>query len=75
MPMQSKRSLAVLISTSLSAGCVVGPDYSRPELAMPEHFMGQATFDQRPAHANPDLIAWWKGFGDPQLTRFVTLAL
>lgn len=75
MPMQSKRSLAVLISASLSAGCVVGPDYSRPELAMPEHFMGQATVDQRPAHANPDLIAWWAGFSDPQLTRLVTQAL
>ncbi|MCQ4295356.1 TolC family protein [Pseudomonas stutzeri] len=73
--MPSKRTLAVLISASLSAGCVVGPDYSRPELSMPEDFMGQAALDQRSAHPNADLIAWWAGFADPQLTRLVTLAL
>ena len=75
MPMPSKRTLAVLISASLSAGCVVGPDYTRPELSMPEHFQGQAAVDQRHARPNADLIAWWTGFGDPQLTRVVTVAL
>lgn len=69
------RILAVLISASLSAGCAVGPDYARPNPPMPEHFLGQAAVDQRPARANADLIAWWTGFGDPQLTRLVTLAL
>ncbi|MDC7827453.1 TolC family protein [Pseudomonas sp. BLCC-B13] len=73
--MPSKRTLAMLISASLSAGCAVGPDYSRPELAMPEHFLGQAAVDQRPARANAELIAWWAGFSDPQLTRLVSLAL
>lgn len=75
MPMPSKRTLAVLISASLSAGCVVGPDYTRPELSMPENFLGQAAVDQRHARPNADLISWWAGFGDPQLTRLVTLAL
>lgn len=75
MPMPSKRTLAVLISASLAAGCVVGPDYTRPELSMPENFLGQAAVDQRTASSNTDLIAWWAGFGDPQLTRLVTLAL
>jgi len=73
--MPSKRTLAVLISASLSAGCAVGPDYTRPELSMPEHFLGQAAVDRRPARFNADLIAWWTGFGDPQLSRVVALAL
>lgn len=30
-PMLSKRTLVVLISTGLMAGCAVGPDYERPE--------------------------------------------
>lgn len=73
--MPPKRTLALLISASLSAGCAVGPDYVRPDTPLPEHFLGQAAVDQRHATANADLIAWWTGFGDPQLTRFVTLAL
>lgn len=75
MPMPSKRTLAVLISASLSAGCVVGPDYNRPALSMPENYLGQAAVDQRHASRNADLITWWAGFADPQLTRLVTLAL
>lgn len=75
MPMPPKRPLAVLISASLLAGCAVGPDYTRPELAMPERYLGQAAVDQRHAGASADLLTWWAGFGDPQLTRFVTLAL
>jgi NodT family efflux transporter outer membrane factor (OMF) lipoprotein len=73
--MPHTRTLVLLIVASLSAGCVVGPDYVRPETTMPERFMGQAAVDRRPAVANAHLIAWWTGFGDPQLTRFVTLAL
>src|SRR3989338_383135 len=75
MPMPSKRTLAVLISASLSTGCAVGPDSPRPEFSMPENFLGQAAVEQRHARPNADLITWWAGFADPQLTRFVTLAL
>ncbi len=75
MPMPSKRTLAVLISASLSAGCVVGSNYTRPELSMPENYLGQAAVEQRHARHNADLTTWWPGFGDPQLTRFVALAL
>lgn len=37
--------------------------------------MGQGAVAQRSAGSTADLRAWWSGFGDPQLTRFVTLAL
>src|SRR5215207_2046150 len=73
--MLHKRTLAMLIVASLAAGCAVGPDYVRPETPMPEHYVGQAAVDRRHATASADLLAWWTGFGDPQLTRFVTLAL
>jgi NodT family efflux transporter outer membrane factor (OMF) lipoprotein len=74
-PMSLKRTLALLISTSLSAGCAIGPDYVRPDTPLSEHYLGQAAVDQRHATASADLDTWWPGFGDPQLTRFVTLAL
>ncbi|APA84042.1 TolC family protein [Paraburkholderia sprentiae WSM5005] len=73
--MLPKHLLAAVIVASLSAGCAVGPDYVRPNVAMPEQFRGQAAVDHRHAAASADLATWWGGFGDPQLTRFVTLAL
>ncbi|WP_341318409.1 TolC family protein [Paraburkholderia sp. IMGN_8] len=73
--MLPKRTLAMLIIASLSAGCAVGPDYVRPDVPMPERFQGQGAVDQRHATATADLVTWWTGFGDPQLTRFVALAL
>ncbi|TDN69228.1 TolC family protein [Paraburkholderia sp. BL10I2N1] len=73
--MLPKRTLAMLIVASFSAGCAVGPDYVRPDVPMPERFQGQTAVDQRPAAATADLTTWWAGFGDLQLTRFVALAL
>ncbi|WMY11534.1 efflux transporter outer membrane subunit [Paraburkholderia phenoliruptrix] len=69
------RTFAMLIVAGLAAGCAVGPDYVRPEVAMPARFEGQAAVDQRQAAATADLATWWAGFGDPQLTRYVALAL
>jgi NodT family efflux transporter outer membrane factor (OMF) lipoprotein len=66
---------ALITSSLLLAGCAVGPDYVRPDITMPNRFQGQAAVDQRHASAPTDLATWWAGFGDPQLTRFVALAL
>lgn len=73
--MLPKHALVALLVASLSAGCAVGPDYVRPDAPMLERFQGQAAVDQRQAAATADLAAWWTGFGDSQLSRFVTLAL
>ena len=73
--MLPKHSLAALLVASLATGCAVGPDYVKPDAPVPDRFLGQTAIEQRPAHAAADLSAWWGGFGDPQLTRFVQLAL
>jgi NodT family efflux transporter outer membrane factor (OMF) lipoprotein len=73
--MLPKHILAAVMVAGLSAGCAVGPDYVRPNVAMPDQFLGQAAVDHRHAAASADLVTWWTGFDDPQLTRFVTLAL
>ncbi|WP_454727608.1 MULTISPECIES: efflux transporter outer membrane subunit [Cupriavidus] len=73
--MMPKRSLAALFVASLATGCAVGPDYVKPDAPAPERFRSQTAVEQRPANAAADLSAWWAGFGDPQLTRFVQLAL
>lgn len=73
--MLAKRPLALLIATSLLTGCAVGPDYARPNMPMPERYLGATAVEQRHASTSADLAAWWTGFGDPQLSRYVILAL
>ncbi|MBB3016937.1 efflux transporter outer membrane subunit [Cupriavidus alkaliphilus] len=73
--MLPKRFFAALFVASLVSACAVGPDYVKPDVSVPQRFQGQAAVDQRTASSTADLSTWWTGFGDPQLTRFVQLAL
>lgn len=72
--MLPKPPFIVLTVAGLLAGCAVGPDYNRPDTPMQEKYFGQAAVNQRHAATRAELLTWWEGFGDPQLTRFVTLA-
>jgi len=69
------RLLALLMSASVVAGCAVGPDYRKPDIILADQFIGQTQLENRSAVSNATLAAWWDGFGDPQLSRFVLLAL
>ena len=69
------RLLALLMSASVVAGCAVGPDYRKPDITLADQFIGQTQLENRSAVSNATLAAWWDGFGDPQLSRFVLLAL
>lgn len=53
-------------------GCLVGPDYQRPELELPQRytFAGEASG----AESTPDLDRWWTRFGDPLLDEFIAEA-
>ncbi|VVM69005.1 Outer membrane protein OprM [Pseudomonas fluorescens] len=73
--MPSLHPLALLVSASLIAGCAVGPEYQRPEAPLSNGYMGQATVEQRLGAPQASLVAWWEGFGDPQLADFVSKAL
>jgi multidrug efflux system outer membrane protein len=54
-------------------GCMVGPDYQRPALNLPEKFAEQAvTQEQSSAPIQRD---WWTLFNDPELNRLVDTAL
>src|ERR1700688_5019593 len=67
--------LPLLLTGGLLAGCAVGPDYVRPDVASPARYMGQTAVDHRPAVTAPDLVSWWKGFSDPLLARLVSISL
>lgn len=73
--MFSCRPLALLLSVSFMAGCAVGPEYKKPDMGLPDQYLGQTQLEMRDAVSNANLATWWDGFGDPQLSRFVLLAL
>jgi len=67
------RLLISLLAATALAGCAVGPDYRKPDLALTPAFhtpTPAAEPDARPAR----LDAWWTAFGDPELTRVVERA-
>lgn len=73
--MPSRPAFAALLLASLTAGCAVGPAYTRPTAPLPERFQGQAAMDQRTATGSADLAQWWAAFDDAQLARLVKIAL
>lgn len=67
----SKRCLLIALPVAI-AGCTVGPQYSKPEVYIPE------TFREAPPPVDPASFAdlpWWSVFNDPALQKLVTQAL
>src|SRR6478752_2176516 len=54
-----------------TAGCVQGPDYERPAVAVPDDFR----FQNATAPFESDTRVWWDAFGDPTLNALVDEAL
>ncbi|TCV70522.1 multidrug efflux system outer membrane protein [Neorhizobium sp. R1-B] len=68
--MLSIRIVAPLTLLLLS-GCVVGPDHTAPEIALP------GKFAEAKATSNGDVsqVAWWKAFNDSRLNGYVQQGL
>jgi NodT family efflux transporter outer membrane factor (OMF) lipoprotein len=59
-------------AAALLSGCVVGPDYQKPLLAMPASWSGQkAAKPAKPAQ----LSKWWQRLRDPELNTLVDEAV
>lgn len=63
---------AVLLATSMLGGCVVGPDYVRPDLAIIRNWSGSSG---KKVLKPTELAGWWKGLGDPLLNDLVEEAV
>jgi len=67
------RPLIALAAACFVTGCAtapaVGPDYARPDLQLPQHYLTPST------EPSADLSRWWQRFDDPQLDQLITLAL
>lgn len=69
------RSIVLLpIIVSTLTACTVGPNYKRPNISLPEQYLG-TPLNSSNDNSKADIAIWWQSFNDPQLTRYVTLAL
>jgi len=63
--------MMLVVLALLSAGCMVGPNYARPTIDIPERW-SEAPQANTPAPAEPS--RWWTTFGDPELDSLVERA-
>lgn len=70
-----KRTFLALLTAGLMSACAVGPDYVRPATALPDQFQSKSLVANQTDGTGVDMTQWWASFGDPQLTRLVSLAL
>jgi outer membrane protein, multidrug efflux system len=69
-----RRSIGGLMTALVLSGCVVGPDYRRPEVNVPPDFRGATPGAAQDARSFGNL-EWWKVFQDEQLQALVRTAL
>jgi NodT family efflux transporter outer membrane factor (OMF) lipoprotein len=76
------RPLGVSVLSLALAACTVGPDFVRPDVALPDTFIQSTSSSTVNANANEVTSAaavvdpaFWHSFGDPQLTTLVEQAL
>ena len=67
------RPRALLPAVLLLAGCTVGPDYRRPDVAVPGDFRGRADGPATPESLGD--LPWWQIFQDEVLQSLVSTAL
>lgn len=61
-------AVSMLMAVGLS-GCMVGPDYKRPDMALPSHYSSGAALAV--THGPTDLDSWWREFRDSVLNDIV----
>ena len=65
-----KRQLAFVLTVCVLSGCMIGPDYRGPDVAIPPGW--------RMINGEPTAIIneqWWRQFNDQQLDRLIEIAL
>src|SRR5712691_3790495 len=68
--------MAAMMSSSLVAGCRVGPNYHRPVVQPPTAFRDLSENPQAQAQAASYAdLPWWQVFRDPQLQELIRTAL
>jgi len=64
------RATVIAVIACACSGCLLGPNYVRPGIAVPQEYRFKATA-QTPAPTLPALAPWWRGFSDDALDALV----
>jgi len=75
---QAKRPAAARLAfcaIGLLAGCAVGPDFKRPEMAVPAAFKEDAEWKSAEPGDGSNRGPWWEVFGDPVLNELEARAV
>ena len=67
--MRRPSSILLVISIPLLAGCAVGPNYKRPQAAVPTQWTVAPT--RGTETKLPETDEWWASFQDPELNSLV----
>ena len=70
-----KRALICAVVALGLGGCMVGPDYHKPELTLPSSYPESLAAEQTSAGGEPVSTQWWTLFGDPTLNDVVQSAI
>jgi multidrug efflux system outer membrane protein len=62
-------SFALTLVVCTSAGCVLGPEYTRPTVEVPPTY--RFASDAAPGATLAEVPTWWRGFGDAELDALV----
>ena len=72
--MRSSIYIGTAVAALALAGCTVGPNYKRPQIAVPETFRAPEPLPQSQEASLADL-KWFEVFRDPQLDELIKVAL
>ncbi|MDM0114109.1 efflux transporter outer membrane subunit [Variovorax sp. J22R133] len=72
-PAEAPRATVALALGALLGGCMLGPDYKRPDVPVPAQYRGAA--QQTNVSPTASDTAWWEQFGDAQLNALISEAL
>jgi NodT family efflux transporter outer membrane factor (OMF) lipoprotein len=64
--------ISICFSAVILSGCMVGPDFKRPELAMPQHWANAVPQYRK---TSPEFAQWWKNFEDQTLDWLIDKAI
>lgn len=64
-----------LLMLTFLAGCVVGPNYEKPQSKAPDAFVAQQVMDSLSDSGKELSTNWWEGFEDDTLNTLVTQGL
>ena len=69
-------ALTAVFSLFLISGCMVGPDFQRPQMSMPADWAGPAAQSSplKSVSNHKELAEWWTVFQDPILTSLIERA-